>query len=185
VTTPSPDRFLELLEQHKGILYRVAGAYCRDRDDRADLIQDVIVQLWRSFDRFDGRCKFSTWMYRIAINVAISRGRSERRRIRDAVSLDDLGLDLAAADAALDAASDEVRQFHRVLARLDALDRMLVLLYVEGYSHDEIADVAGISTANVATRIHRLKDRLQRDATDASASAESTPAGKEPRYATR
>ncbi len=83
------DRFLTQVEEHKRILYKVANAYCANQDDRQDLIQEIVLQLWRSFDRFDGRSKFSTWMYRVAMNVAISAARSQTRRIQDALPLDE------------------------------------------------------------------------------------------------
>jgi RNA polymerase sigma factor (sigma-70 family) len=160
---PDSDRFEALLEEHKRILYKVANAYCRNREDRADLIQDVITQLWRSFGQFDDRSRFSTWMYRIAMNVAISFYRSESRRIRETVPIGEGVLDLAAADRVMDAAGDDVRILHQLLARLDEFNRALIILYLDGHSHDEIAGIIGISTTNVATKISRIKLQLQRD----------------------
>ena len=154
---------MALLEEHKRILYKVANAYCRNREDRADLIQDIITQVWRSFGQFDDRNRFSTWMYRIAMNVAISFYRSESRRIRETVAIGDSGLDLAAADRVMDAAGDDVRILHQLIARLDELNRALIILYLDGHSHDEIAGIMGISTTNVATKISRIKQQLQRD----------------------
>jgi RNA polymerase sigma factor (sigma-70 family) len=158
------DRFLALLEEHKRILYKVANAYCRNRLDRPDLIQEIILELWRSFGRFDGRARFSTWMYRIAMNVAISAYRGERRRIRDALPLDELGLNLEAADRAMEGASDDIRLLHQLIRGLDELSRALIVLLLDGYGHDEIAEIVGISTSNVATRLHRIKQKLQREA---------------------
>jgi RNA polymerase sigma factor (sigma-70 family) len=158
------ERFLALLEEHKRILYKVANAYCRSREDRPDLIQDIVLQLWRSFPRFDGRARFSTWMYRIAMNVAISTYRSERRRIRDAVPLEEFGLDLAAADRAMEGASEDIRLLHQLIQRLDEMSRALIVLFLDGYGHDEIAEIVGISASNVGTRLHRIKQKLQRDA---------------------
>jgi RNA polymerase sigma factor (sigma-70 family) len=154
--------FGSLLEKHQGILYKVANAYCRNREDRADLIQDMTVQLWRSFDRFDGSTRFSTWMYRIAMNVAISFYRSERRRIRDTVPVEECGVDIAAADDVSESASGNVRMLHQLIAQLDELDRALILLYLDGYAQEEIAGVIGITASNVSTRIGRLKQRLQK-----------------------
>ncbi|HKQ57315.1 MAG TPA: RNA polymerase sigma factor [Candidatus Eisenbacteria bacterium] len=164
MTTPSDhERFVGLLEEHRGILYKVAFTYCRRREDRPDLIQEMTVQLWRSFDRFDGRAKFSTWMYRIAMNVAISFHRSERRRIRDAVPIDTAGLDLAAADRVMDEAGEDLRTLLRRMEAWDEMSRALVLLHLEGYRHEEIGQIIGVSTANVATRLHRIRERLQRE----------------------
>lgn len=160
---PDQDRFLGLLEDHKKILYKVAYAYCRQREDRHDLVQEMTIQLWRSFDRFDGRVKYSTWMYRIAMNVAISFYRSERRRIRDAVPIEESGLDIAGADRVMEEVGEDLRTLHRLIGRLDEMTRAIILLYLEGYAHDEIAGIIGISSSNVATRIHRIKQRLQRE----------------------
>src|ERR1039458_125729 len=87
MTTPDLQQtFQNRVEQHKKILYKVCNAYCRDRDSREDLAQEIMFQLWRSFGKFDGRCQFSTWMYRIALNVAISFYRSEGARTRLVIS---------------------------------------------------------------------------------------------------
>lgn len=155
--------FLAHLDAHKGILYKIANAYCARREDRGDLIQDMVVELWRAWPRFDGRAAFSTWMHRIAVNVAISLFRGDRRRIRDALPLEDFGMDLAAADRVLDAEGDDLRALHQLIARLDDINRALILLYLEGYGQEEIADMVGLTPTNVATRINRIKQKLQKD----------------------
>lgn len=157
------DPFLLQLEQHKGILYKIANAYCSRREDRGDLIQDMVVELWRAFPHFDGRSSFSTWMHRIGMNVAISAHRGESRRIRDTLPIEAFGMDLAAADRVLDAEGDDVRALHQMIARLDDISRALILLYLEGYDQNEIADMIGLTPTNVATRINRIKQKLQRD----------------------
>ena len=87
MTTPAlQETFQNRVEQHKKILYKVCNVYCRDRDSREDLAQEITFQLWRSYWKFDGRCQFSTWMYRIALNVAISFYRSEGARTRLVIS---------------------------------------------------------------------------------------------------
>jgi RNA polymerase sigma factor (sigma-70 family) len=94
MTTPRhQERFQALLDEHKRILYKVCHSYCRNRDDGEDLAQEIIVQLWRSFGRFDERYRFSTWMYRIALNVAISFYRRESTRTRHVISDDEKVLD--------------------------------------------------------------------------------------------
>ena len=164
MTSPDQqDRFLSLLEEHKGILYKVANAYCRSREDRPDLIQEMVAQLWRAFDRYDAQRSFSTWMYRIALNLAISFYRRENRRIRDTVPVDGAALDIAAADEVLHEARDDVRLLHRFINELDELNRAIILLYLDGCGHDAIAEVVGLSNTNVATRINRIKQRLQRN----------------------
>ena len=155
------NEFVTRLAQHQRILFKVAYMYCRDRDDRQDLVQEMLIQVWRGSARFDERVQFSTWMYRIAVNVAISHYRSERRRILDTVPLEEYGLDVAAADALFDNESDNMHALRQLIDGLDELNRALILLFLEGFSSEEIAVVVGISASNVSTRINRLKTRLQ------------------------
>ena len=153
--------FIARLEKHQRILFKVAYIYCRDRDDRQDLVQEMLIQVWRSYARFDERVQFSTWMYRIAVNVAITHYRNESRRIRDTVPLEEYGLDIAAADALFDNEGDNMRALRQMINGLDELNRALILLFLEGFSSEEIAEVVGISASNVSTRINRLKTKLQ------------------------
>src|SRR6187549_133060 len=105
-TRTDHDAFLALLQPHRAILYKVANAYCARREERGDLIQDIVIELWRAFPRFDARAAFSTWMHQIAVNVAISHFRGASRRVRDALPIEEFGMDLAAADRAMDADHD-------------------------------------------------------------------------------
>ena len=154
------DRFVALLEEHKRILYKVASSYCRNPADRQDLTQEMAVALWKSFPRYDSRYRFSTWMYRIALNVAISFYRSEVRRTRRTVPAGDSLLELAAAPES--AGPEEDSSFLQDLMRqLDELDRALLLLYLDENSHATIAEILGISETNVGTKIGRIKQRLR------------------------
>jgi RNA polymerase sigma-70 factor (ECF subfamily) len=155
-------RFLALFHEHRAILYKVAFGYCRNREDRVDLVQEMATELWRSFGRYDGRVKFSTWAYRVAMNVAISRFRGERRRIRDTLPFDQLGFELTADDPLEQEAGDNMHVLRRLIDGLDELNRALVLLYLEGHSSEEIGEIVGISPGNVTTRMNRLKTELQR-----------------------
>lgn len=174
------EEFVARLEKHQRILFKVAYMYCRDRDDRQDLVQEMLIQVWRSYARFDERVQFSTWMYRIAVNVAITHYRSESRRIRDTVPLEEYGLDIAAADAlfAIDnhGEGDNMRALRQMINGLDELNRALILLFLEGFSSEEIAEVVGISTSNVSTRINRLKTKLQAQFHELNTQKEGKPA---------
>ena len=154
------ERFLPLLEEHKKILYKVAGSYCRNDADRQDLIQEIAVQLWRSFDRYDERYRFSTWMYRIALNVAISFYRSESRRKRDTVPAEDSILEIADARGFTEA-DENLQILQRLIRQLDELDRALIILYLDGNRYDTIAEILGISETNVGTKINRIKQKLR------------------------
>ncbi len=171
--TQAQDRFLTLLEPHKAILYKVANAYCRDPEERRDVVQEIVAQLWRSFGRFDERASFSTWMYRIAVNVAISFYRNQGRWTRRAALVEAPALEILAMDRAIvDEPSDDIRQLHRFIASLDPMNRALVILYLDGESHAAIGEILGITASNVGTRIGRIKERL-RGEFDRAANAEN------------
>lgn len=155
------DRFLILLDQHQKILHKVAGSYERTAADRQDLVQEMVVQLWRSFERYDDRYRFSTWMYRVALNVAISFHRSEARRSRHIVPAENSILDIAAE--APSPTHEDVRLLYQAMERLGELDRALLILHLDGNTYDAIAEVLGISETNVGTKLNRLKQRLRRD----------------------
>ena len=155
------ERFAALLEEHAGILRKTSRAYAFDEPDRQDLSQEIAAQLWRSFSRYDDRLPFSTWMYRVALNVAISFARRQAVRGRHHADPEQVE---EAPDPGGGAARDrELQLLDRFLAGLDELDRALMLLYLDGRRHDAIAEVLGISESNVGTRVGRLKERLRRE----------------------
>jgi RNA polymerase sigma-70 factor (ECF subfamily) len=154
------ERFQTVVDQHKKILYKVCNSYCRNRDDRDDLAQEIIIQLWRSFGKFDERYRFSTWMYRIALNVAISFYRRENTRTRYVIS-DEEHL-LEAIDETKDQ-PEEIRFLYEFIDGLDPLNKALVLLYLDGNNYQQIAEVLGISETNVATKISRLKSKMKQE----------------------
>jgi RNA polymerase sigma-70 factor, ECF subfamily len=162
VQTPAADiEFTALLDAHKGILYKVGNAYATNAEDRADLMQEIAAQWWRSFPRYDRRFRFSTWAYRIALNVGISFFRRERRRERTYIEAGDSVLEIVGDDPRVSADDGRVRALHGFIATLPPLDRALILLYLDGHRHDEIAEVLGISVSNVGTRFGRIKQRLR------------------------
>ena len=157
------ERFGELVERHRGIVLKVANTYAWHPDDRDELAQEIAAQLWRAFPGYDAQRPFSTWMYRIALNVAISQVRSSTRRDRHAVPLDESLHDIA-DDSGTDPETDQqVRALHRFIAQLDKLNRALLLLYLEDHGYREIADILGITETNVATKIRRLKQRIRNE----------------------
>ena len=163
MTPADHNPFLEQLEANQGILYKVANAYCRDPEDRRDLVQDMLIQVWRSFERFDGRCKFSTWMYRIALNVAISFRRTEHARARHLHQGEDFLMELPdRSDPGLP--PEDLAFLYRFIDDLPNLDKALLLLYLDDRSHSEIAEVLGLTATHVSTKIGRLKLRLREQA---------------------
>ena len=151
--------FLRLIEENKRILYKIANSYCRNTGDRQDLIQEMIFQLWRSGERFDDHHKFSTWMYRIALNVAISFYRkSGRTGLRVELDAD---LDLADPSGDGGELSERVALLQHFIGELGELDKALMILYLEERPYREIAEILGMTETNVATKLSRIKDRLR------------------------
>lgn len=162
MTSDTRAQFSALLERHRKIVFKVANTYAWHAEDRADLAQEIAAQLWRAYPKYDPGQSFSTWMYRIALNVAISSLRSDGHRQRHMVPLDEDLHDLA-DDGTDHETAQQVRVLHRLIEQLEPLNRALLLLYLEERSYSEIADILGISETNVATKISRLKQRIRDD----------------------
>jgi RNA polymerase sigma factor (sigma-70 family) len=151
--------FLQLVEANKRILYKIAASYCRNAGDREDLIQEMIFQLWQSAERFDDHHKFTTWMYRVALNVAIS---FYRKAGRSGLRVDlDAGLDLADPGDGSGVLEERVALLQRFIGELGELDKALMILYLEERPYREIAEILGMTETNVATKLSRIKGRLR------------------------
>ena len=156
---PAAD-FATLLERNRRLVFKVASLYARGAD-LEDLAQEIAAQLWRAFPDYDPTRRFSTWMYRIALNVAISWLRSEAPRRRRSVPYDAV-LHEPAFDASANEADDERRQIlHGFIESQDPLNRALLLLYLEEHSYAEISEILGLTETNLTTKINRLKERLR------------------------
>ena len=154
------DIFLSVIELNKGIIYKVANSYCKNAEDRKDLAQEIIIQLWKSFDNYDDNFKHSTWMYRISLNVAISFNRKEYSRSKISNPLTDGIINFPYYDSFEDKKSD-LDILQQMILQFKDLDKALMLLYLEEKSHKEISQIIGISETNVATKINRIKNVLK------------------------
>jgi RNA polymerase sigma factor (sigma-70 family) len=155
-------QFTALLMSHRGLLYKVSRMYGRSVSERDDLAQEIVVNLWQAHPRYDVRLKFSTWMYRIALNVAISWRRRETTQTRHLVPIGEEILENAAdLETPAVGTDSDLALLYTSIERLDELDRALLMLYLDGLSHQDISGVLGISTTNIATKIGRLKQRLR------------------------
>jgi len=153
--------FLQLIQDNKGILFKISNSYCPSRADREDLMQEIIYQLWKSAGDFDSTRKFSTWMYRIALNVAISFYRQQRRSGLRIAFGGDLHL-MELADPGEDPETDDkIDMLQRFIAEQNELDKALMILYLEERPYREIAEILGITETNVATKLSRIKTRLK------------------------
>jgi RNA polymerase sigma factor (sigma-70 family) len=158
--------FTAQLERHLPILRKVAGTYSSTPADRRDLMQEIALQLWKAWPGYDPARPFSTWMYRIALNVGISFLRGAGNPQRRPLSLDALETDPIDGNGADPELDDRIALLRRLIDRLGALDRALLLLYLDEQSYRQIAEVLGISETNVATKLSRLKQRLRQEMAD-------------------
>ena len=154
--------FLLVIENHKGILYKVAHSYAKNDQDHPDLVQEIILQLWRSFNKYDRQHKYSTWIYQIALNVAISYYRKEKRRGRLLNQYREALFHCQNLPIPTENAGN-IRLLQKSIAALKDMDKALMLLYLEEKSHQEIATILGISPTNVSTKIDRIKKKLKQE----------------------
>lgn len=151
-------RFVELADAYAGIIAKVCSVYASQSAPFADLYQEVMVNLWTGLETFRGDARVSTWIYRLAINTCITWHRRNSRHSVGAVPLDGCP---EIADMSPDRDS-ETRELYELIGRLEPFDKALVTLWLDERGYDEIAAVLGISKANVATRLHRVKAKLTR-----------------------
>jgi len=156
----SKEEFLKLIQENRKIIFKICNSYCKNRTDREDLAQEIIYQLWRSFGSFDPGYKFSTWMYRVALNVAISDYRKVKKK-DDTISLDEHLIEIADEDDQNNESENNFRLLQQFINELKELDRALMLLYLEEKSYREIADILGITETNAATKISRIKEKIK------------------------
>jgi RNA polymerase sigma factor (sigma-70 family) len=157
--TEQGQEFHALVEQHRGILYKVAKTYCQDESERQDLIQEIMIQLWQAFPRYNPQYKISTWVYRIAINVAISFFRKYQRR-KSTVDLSDPPMYITEPENVEKEA--QLQLLEQFIHELRDIDKALMLLYLEDRSQAEIAEILGLSLSNVSTKVGRIKEQLKR-----------------------
>ena len=154
------DRFTTLLAQNRPYLRKVTLMYGVSPEDREDLHQEILVQLWRSFASYDSTRPFATWMYRVALNVAISRMR-QMGRDRRIVAPHAIPLEPADPQTQGDDADERLTRLRYLMTKLDEFERALLLLHLEERSYREIAEVLGIRESNVGTKLNRLRQRLR------------------------
>jgi RNA polymerase sigma factor (sigma-70 family) len=161
-SNPDQQAFLQLIQDNKGILFKISHSYCRNRSDREDLMQEIVYQLWKSGHQFDGNHKFSTWMYRIALNVAISFYRRQHRSgLKIALGADLHLMELEDRPDGSEEMEEKLDLLQQFISELGELEKALMILYLEEKSYGEIAEILGITETNVATKLSRIKARLK------------------------
>lgn len=153
------EEFLEFLEANKGLILKVAHGYCHHPEDRRDLVQDIILQLWRAFPKYEAqKAARSTWTYRIALNVSISFLRKHKRKekLEQGYPLEHEFLQWK--DPLID---ERLELLYQAIKELKPLEKAQMILHLEGLGQGEIAKVLGIKVSNVSTRLNRIKKKLK------------------------
>ncbi|MBX2896201.1 MAG: RNA polymerase sigma factor [Cyclobacteriaceae bacterium] len=148
--------FVHILNKHRSLIYKVCNLYCNDPEDRKDLFQEIVFQIWKSLGSFRNESAVSTWMYRIALNTAITHFKKDKRSVKP-ISI--TGIDFPELDEDL-AEREGLRQLTHAIEHLDKIDKSIILLYLEEKSYEEISDITGLSKSNVGVRINRIKTKL-------------------------
>jgi RNA polymerase sigma-70 factor (ECF subfamily) len=157
------DQFLDILEKNIGIILKIARAYSKTVQDKEDLINDITLQLWNSFGQFKGDAKISTWIYRVALNTSMN---SRRKKERDKLLyLDDLKQFENAGWIIEQPDTLNTEILYQCIDELNQINKAIILLYLDGNSHDEISAITGVSKTNVGTRISRIKEQIKNLAT--------------------
>lgn len=152
------NEFVRIIKQNEGVIFKITTMYTDNRDDQKDLYQDIVYQLWKSFDSFRGESKISTWMYRIAMNTALTRLK-KKKRSGHSVTIDQV---ILKQTENYDPEFEErLKTLYAHIKQLNVLERGLMLLLLEGKKYEEIAEITGLSPSNVGTRISRIKQKLK------------------------
>lgn len=152
--------FLDQIEKHKGILYKVSKMYMDNQEDQNDLYQEIVLQLWKSYTRFQGQSQFSTWMYRVALNTAITYFKKAKQVVGRNEAFDEKMKSMQSSEVDMDIES-QVHYLYRAIYLLNDVEKALIFLYLEGFSHQEIGSNLGISEGNARVKLNRTKSKLQ------------------------
>jgi RNA polymerase sigma factor (sigma-70 family) len=153
------EAFIKAIKENVGIIFKISSVYTDTINDKNDLVQEIIYQLWKSYDSFNQKSSFSTWMYRVALNVAIYQLRKSKKRI-PTVPMEGKDFDYYETDNS--DGEEKWQQFKQQIDNLNLLDKGIVMLYLENKSYVEIAEIIGISPSNVGTKLSRIKEKLKK-----------------------
>ncbi len=153
------NNFLNLILDNQGIIYKICNIYANSEEDKNDLKQEIILQLWKSYPNFQGKSKFSTWMYRIAFNTAITNIRkSKRHPVIQALSGTE---QIFSEKEEIDYLNEDINHLYKAISKLKDVEKAIVMLYLEEKNYKEIGEIIGISEKNVSVKLVRLKKKLK------------------------
>lgn len=152
-----------MITQNQGIIHKVCNLYCNNGEEREDLYQEIVLQSWKSIGSFKGEAKFTTWLYRVALNTAISALRKEKRKLNteSITGADDRSLYIADDSAEEAEKRAQINQLFKAIGKLSKVDKALVMLYIDDLRYEEIGEILGISANYVAVKMNRIKSKLK------------------------
>ena len=156
----SKKEFVEWIKQHEGIIYKITRVYGKSKEDREDLYQEVVYQLWKSIDSYQKKSKDTTWLYRVALNTALNFSKNSKKRPISNES--EASINLLKYESFDPVLEERVQLLYTHIERLNLIEKGIILLYLEGKSHLEISQVTGFSKSNIGTRIARIKQKLSK-----------------------
>lgn len=154
------DVFLNIVTKNQGIIHKVCGVYCDTIEDREDLFQEILSQLWRSYPSFRNESKISTWMYQVSLNTAITHFKKNKRR-PDKSDFNKNFLQIA-DDHIDDSYEDQLKLLHKAITKLTGIEKSIILLYLEDKDYEEIAGIIGITQNYVRVKMNRIKGKLKK-----------------------
>jgi RNA polymerase sigma-70 factor (ECF subfamily) len=158
------DEFLLLVQTHQGLLHKICHLYENHTTDREDLFQEMILQLWKSYGSFRGEARISTWIYRIALNTALSSIRKSKRRVP--VSYPENIPHEVSEEKKDNIREEQLRFLYKAVAGLTEIERALVMLYLDEKSYDEMEEIMGISSGTLRVKMNRIKEKLKKQTKD-------------------
>ncbi len=159
ISSDKKEKFIRAVQENERLIFKIATFYTDCREDRDDLVQEIIYNLWKSFESFNQRSALSTWLYRIAMNVSIFHLKKNKKR----VSTVETGLEVFDfQDTEMDDYEEKMASLQQQIQHLNLFDKGILMLYLESKSHEEIAEIVGISKSNVGTKLSRIKEKLKK-----------------------
>ncbi len=153
------EQFEKHLREHELLIYKVCRLYAYSEADRQDLFQEIVIQLWKAFLKFNGQSKFSTWLYRVAINTAITGLRKKKNFI---VSYEPATLPQHVDDnTSTEEEEEQLKVLHKAIEQLNQVEKAIVMLYMEDKAYEEMEDILGISQGNLRVKMNRIKEKLR------------------------
>lgn len=150
--------FTGLINQHKGIIYKVCHLYCHENEDRKDLFQEIVIQLWKAYPNFRNEAKLSTWIYKIALNTALTSLKKEGKNESNK-SISEADFEIPAMESI---ENEHINILYQAIQQLTEIEKAIIMLYLDEKNYDEITDIVGISKTNVGVKLNRIKQKLSK-----------------------